>query len=546
MTVDADPGAQARDNIIIYVFMIVIIALVVGRGLGPDMLLLDRFHEGEFFANSMEYIGNGTTQKRGLPIHGLMDILPSMLTAGIWGLNHNFVPTYAVLKLLDFTAAALLVLIAMRLARPVPNRMWLLLALCLIAPFVVGRRDVFLLLSILQFVILVQNRSGQQRRITFLLFGIIVAFGMLYSYNRGLVAIISLGLATLYLAWFERRFFIALGGFAVTLVVLHLSSELFDISWYLRNIQYLAASSPEWRYEWSGTTVFFVSFAVLLNAIALFSLWSDRNALSKQPRTMAVIIALTLLSLLMLKIGTNRAAFSHIMMTAWVPCLIVLMSAQSLQLDHNSHRARGMILCFVMAVLIALLLWLREYDGFLVILPLFFVVAVVDFQAHQRAKTIVVGTLVFLQGIYGALYVQETLAKAQYSWVARVVSPPTNAATSEPVVNWAAAEILDSGAQCLFDLSNNGLINGLALLPSCSRFTYPVYAASRYEDLLIADLVQADPPAIIFSADYWSYAIDDRSMQDRHPDLDTYLRQIFPFETCKGGYCIRRKVRELP
>ena len=57
---------------------------------------------------------------------------------------------------------------------------------------------------------------------------------------------------------------------------------------------------------------------------------------------------------------------------------------------------------------------------------------------------------------------------------------------------------------------------------------------------------EADPPAIIFSADYWSYAIDDRSMQDRHPDLDTYLRQIFPFETCKGGYCIRRKVRELP
>lgn len=543
MTPNADPVAHTRNSLFVYIVVIVIIALVVGRGLSPEMLLLDRFHEGEFFANAMEYIGNGTTQQRGLPIHGLLDILPSMLTASIWGVDQNFIPTYAVLKLLDFAAAILLMLIAMRLAPHVPNRLWLLLALGLIAPFVVGRRDVFLLLSILQFVLLVQDKSGRQRSTALLLFGIVVAFGMFYSYDRGLVGIISLGLATLYLVWFERRYLLALGTFVGTLFLLHLSSDLFSIPWYLRNVQYLAASSPEWRYDWSGTTVFFVSFAVLLNAIALFAFWSNRNAVIKQHQTMAMMIALTLLGLLMLKIGTNRAAFSHIVMSAWVPCLMMLLPGRSMQLGQNNLWPRGMLMCSAMTISIALLLWIRGHDGFLMVLALFLIVALVDFQAHHRTKKIVVLTLAVWQGIYGAFYVQETLVKAQYSWVAFIVSPPSNAVASGPEVTWAAGEILDSGAQCLFDLSNNGLINGVALLPSCSRFTYPIYAARGYEDLMISDVTQADPPAIVYSADYWSYTIDDRSMQDRHPKLDTYLRLTFPLETCNGGYCIRRKVR---
>ena len=58
---------------------------------------------------------------------------------------------------------------------------------------------------------------------------------------------------------------------------------------------------------------------------------------------------------------------------------------------------------------------------------------------------------------------------------------------------------------------------------------------------VIADLDKADPPLIIYSSDYWSYAIDGRSMQDRYRKLDAYLREAFPIKICKGDYCIREK-----
>jgi hypothetical protein len=70
---------RTRENLIIFVCAIVIVALMVGRGLGPEMVLLDRFHTGDYFANTMVYIGNGVTEQR-----GLMDILPSLLTSSIW------------------------------------------------------------------------------------------------------------------------------------------------------------------------------------------------------------------------------------------------------------------------------------------------------------------------------------------------------------------------------------------------------------------------------------------------------------------------------
>ena len=102
MMSQTERAVSPLNNLIFFVCAIVIIALMVGPGLGLEMVLLDRFHEGESFANAMEYIGNGETVQRGLPIHGLLNIIPAILTARIWGAEQNFIPTYALLKALDF------------------------------------------------------------------------------------------------------------------------------------------------------------------------------------------------------------------------------------------------------------------------------------------------------------------------------------------------------------------------------------------------------------------------------------------------------------
>lgn len=543
MKIQTDFNVRTLDNVIVFFCSVVIIALIVGKGLGPEMLLLDRFHEGELFANAMEYIGNGSTEQRGLPIHGLLDILPSLLTANIWGLEHNFIPTYALLKTLDFGSALLMVLVAARFASQMAHRRpWLLVALSLISPFVVGNRDFFLLLSLLQLVLIIQSSTDQRRLAALLLFGITAALAVFYSYDRGIAGTASLGLATLYLAWFDRRFVYAIGAFVGTVFVLHLSSDLFSIFWYLRNIQYLMASSPEWRYAWTYDTVLYVSFAVSLNAMALFLLWSDRAAAFKNPSTMTLFILLTLLSFFMLKIGTNRADISHIFMASWVPCLIVMLQGKKIQFSLRDLRVLGMVAFIFMVIILAFLLGLRSnYSAFLLVFPLFLVAGMFDFQAQRWVQIIAVAALIFTQITYGTIYVQKTVFKGEYSWVTKVLSPPSNVEASPPSVIWAAEKILDSGALCLFDMSNSGLINGLTLLPSCSRFSYPIYAAPRYEDVLITDLDKADPPLIIYSSDYWSYTIDGRSMRVRYRKLDAYLREVFPIETCKGDYCIREK-----
>lgn len=108
-------------------------------------------------------------------------------------------------------------------------------------------------------------------------------------------------------------------------------------------------------------------------------------------------------------------------------------------------------------------------------------------------------------------------------------------------VVWAAQTLEDGGAHCVFDLSNSGLINGLAQLPTCSQFAYPVYASPAYEDELIAAVLDSNPRAIVWSSADWGYAIDGRNMPARFPRLTTTLATTYPNEVCRSGYCIRFK-----
>ncbi len=127
----------------------------------------------------------------------------------------------------------------------------------------------------------------------------------------------------------------------------------------------------------------------------------------------------------------------------------------------------------------------------------------------------------------------------QYAWVEKPTAWGDNAAASPEGVRWAAEQVLASQSSCLLDLSNNGVINGLTRLPSCTRFTYLVYAGPANENELIDAVRSSAPKAVVYSTTEPSYTVDGRSMRERFPQLDAYLVTQYPVEKCNKGYCIR-------
>jgi hypothetical protein len=88
-------------------------------------------------------------------------------------------------------------------------------------------------------------------------------------------------------------------------------------------------------------------------------------------------------------------------------------------------------------------------------------------------------------------------------------------------------------------MSNNGVINGITELPSCSRSVYIVYATRAYEASIIGDLMTKKPETIISSTSFWSYAIDGHPMHLRFPELNEFILKNYPVEECKFDYCVR-------
>lgn len=105
---------------------------------------------------------------------------------------------------------------------------------------------------------------------------------------------------------------------------------------------------------------------------------------------------------------------------------------------------------------------------------------------------------------------------------------------------WAAKVIRDSKSQCILDMTNSGMINAGAGLPTCTKYAYPVYATKQYEDIMVKLVRDARPAAIVYSTDHWQYQIDGKDMRSRFPNLDQFLRQAYPQEECRENYCIRR------
>ncbi len=170
------------------------------------------------------------------------------------------------------------------------------------------------------------------------------------------------------------------------------------------------------------------------------------------------------------------------------------------------------------------------------------VLSIISFpESYDRYLKILSG---FAVGILAAGLLAHTFKafdRGDFEWIKKLSYKIDNHAVVPEQISWVASELVSRKALCVFDLTNNGTINAASGLPACTRFSYLVYADYQYEDEVLDALKKSNPSALVYSTEYWSYAIDGKPMNKRFPRIETYIKSIYRSESCNHGYCIRYK-----
>lgn len=520
----------------IWIAILASLATIALQSLRGGMVLSDPFHHGEYFASAVIFFTTQIVNFQPLTIHGALDFIPALMARAIWGAENYFLPTYFLYKLMNIASSIMLLIIVYEITKDKAFRFIILLSMGVAAPLLVGYKDIYLLLSLSLFLILCKNPLETAFDMVMLvIFGVLVGLGLFWSFDRGISGVASFGVASLFLTFKNKRFAISLAAFFVSVFLISFFSQTFSIENYVENIKVLLATSSQWSYGWQRSAVVLSIFAVIFNLVVIGSVLEESYRNKSLISRMHELIMFSLLSLFMLKIGINRADWGHIYSSLWAP-MLMLFYFYNERIFTKAINKILVILLFVIASALSV------KDG--IFLPAFVTGAIV-YIAFSESRNLSSSFLKISYGAFVALSLLFTLptstkyATDKYLWLGHVFSPPNNLSSSIEGMRWVSDRLLERKSNCVFDLSNNGIINGLTSLPSCSRFTYLVYAGQKHEQELINSVRLTSPKAIVYSSTYWSYAIDGRSMRDRFPDLDIFLLEKYPTIECANGYCIR-------
>jgi hypothetical protein len=505
--------------------LLVAFAWVISQELVIHLFFDDPFHAGEFFASGIFFTAENELNFLPYTIHGALDFIPFILSKEVFAIDAVFFGTLFFYKFFSLISSIFFILIVNNLLKDSVFKFFFILISSLIVYKFVNIRDLFLLVSLFLFVSILER--DKNNLLLGFLFGFSVALGVFWSFDRGVATLVSLGVATLYLSYYDKRFFSPIISFIFVFTIISIFFDPMPLGHYLDNLMMLLNTSSQWKYPWHDHVIKVVLFVVVINIISIYlyvnSVLVDKN---KTKKDVALLIALVLLSLLMLKAATNRADDGHIYFSLWVPLLMLFKTKFS---KDNFY-----ILGFAGLVLV---FWL---DRFFIFSMIFFVgIACVLSERFRELLKDNVFYFLLLVLSFSLLLMGNGFNKSNYEWLKSIQNPPTNEQMSTEGVKWVANKLKSYHVNCVFDLANNGIINGLVNAPSCSRFTYPVYATIEYENDLLGDLKKSSPPAIVYSTSYWSYSIDGKSMRERFPLLDEYIVQNYPYEQCEHGYCIR-------
>lgn len=499
----------------------------------------DPFHYGEYVA-TLPSVMMGKMSF--LTIHGALDWLPAWVAQLFDSTERHFLLTKVLYATLNLFACFLLYLIIILLDSSYSKYGSIIILIAsAVTIYMVTDRDVFLLLSI--FLFFLHQRSLEFKFYASLLevsLGIALAMNLFWSFDRGIVGIAGIGGACLILFSSERRHLITIFSFSLFIAVLSWMGAL-SFSDYLINFRFLTNTSSQWGYGFQKLPVLMTLVAAICNVMAGYYLVKGFfSSCGNDWREAANLYLIFVLCLLMFKIGINRADLVHIAMALWMPMLAYLYLR--IKQKISTRLIYIVLLMLMMSGLGLIAVWQGMYLlGVCVFIPALYIVEKkfpkLSIKVEDSRWTVLIFAFVLIS-INGAFFTL-TLIHERYSWLAQITDPPHNGLLVDKSIQWVSAEILKAGSNCVFDLSNNGVINGVAGLPACTKYTYPVYATQQYEADMLRELQQSNPPVVVFSSTHWAFKIDGRSMHDRFPELKNYILKTYQYEKCNFGYCLR-------
>jgi hypothetical protein len=498
----------------------------------------DAFHHGEFLAAAITVLEGAPFEGPPYTIHGAVDFFPAIVV-------NLFLPsrdmllanTLVLYPMMTMLAVVLIAFAAIQLTRRFDHAPLVVVPFILIAGLCVGWRDIFFALSLYMFARIVPDERGQGGGAAAqILFGLVIALSTYWSFNRGVAALAAFAPPTLWLAVQHRRFLISITSAVVGFLVMGATLPGIGVVSYVENFLMLLQTSSQWRYPRSPARDIWAALIIgcTLFSFIIFTLKSSRNALSG-PR---IILLIALLSgcAVYAKIGLGRIDGTHIVMGIWLPVLVVTLLLPSNWLEVPSWPVVGIAGMLAVG-------FTYFASGKLEYWPLTAIIVMTAaaafgqrFRLYTTAASLALSIAVVFLTV-GRTYIAEQ--RGFFDWVRAIPDLPIATQAVTPGVLWSASTLVENGAPCVFDLVNTGLINAVANLPACSRFTYPVYAGPQHEARLIEDLRRSAPPVIVYSAEYWSYAIDGRSMKERFRALDAEILLLYPRKVCDHGYCLR-------
>jgi len=252
---------------------------------------------------------------------------------------------------------------------------------------------------------------------------------------------------------------------------------------------------------------------------------------------------------IMLRIGINRADMTHLLWAMWAPLILTAYSYSTRKESSSEPSPALLAVAFSMFSYFSLYfaLWTLSFSVLAISLSSS-LLWLQQLSTVSRIRVFLASLSLWILFISLANPTNSLASAAKGVLKGRIVTPAeylysgiSYSRVADKGNAWAAKKIRDSQSKCLLDMTNSGIINAGADIPTCIQISYPVYATKKFEDRLLSEISNMNANAIVYSTENWHYSIDGKDMKVRLPRVDALLRQKYPVLECSYKYCIRRQ-----